>query len=79
MKCVRRRGVLPGRRRELHGEAVLVTISCARTSGALQRSAKLAGRAAQGGRTGHEGFNNPAVASRSYTQQLLRPREEAGG
>ena len=34
---------------------------------ALCRSTETVGRAAQGGRTGHEGFNNPAVASRSYT------------
>ena len=34
-QCVRRCGVLPSRRGELNGEAVLVTISCARTSSAL--------------------------------------------
>ena len=45
-KYVRRCGVLPSRRRELNGEAVLVAIPCARTSGALHRSAKTAGRAA---------------------------------
>ena len=55
------------RAREFHGEAVLVAVCCARTSGALCRSTETVGRAAQGGQTGHEGFNNPAVASRSYT------------
>ena len=35
-----RRGILPSRRTDLNGEAVLVAISCARTSSALERSAK---------------------------------------
>ena len=61
------------------GEALLVAVCGARASRVLHRSAEAAGGAAQGGRTSHEGFDNPAMASRSYTRQLLRTREAASG
>ena len=62
-----------------YGEAILVVVRDARASRVLHRSAEAAGGAAQGGRTSHEGFDNPAMASRSYTRQLFRTREAASG
>ena len=77
-QCIRRRGVLSSRRRGFYREAILVAVCDARASHVLHRLAEAAGGAAQGGRTSHEGFDNPAMASRSYARQLLRTREADG-
>ena len=67
--------ILPNRGEEVCGEGFLVAVFGVELSGAIYRSAEVAGRTTPGGRTSHEGLGCLVVACEANSKQLLRTRE----